>query len=519
MSPSLLELAHKATQATPSSGAAWRNLGLILQQDGAFSEAFDAYGRALALDPNDHQVALALAFCAARLGMKQEALSLASYYVQARPNDQIGHVTLANALLGIDRITEAHDLAVSLLTAAPQDPSLWHLAGKTARASNALDEAAQALDQANLLEPNNPRILYDLAWTRADLGQIEPALDLTQQALDLRPDPDVTAALTFLKATLLLAKGDLTGGWQAYGVRHDLALASAAVYDVNLARWDGQAPLEGKHVLLMAEQGLGDELAHLGLMADLLRRLGPGGRVTLCADRRLKGLIERSWPGIRAIGHKTHQTLGRRHRSPDEKVGADVWLPLGDLLPSLRPSLAHFDQPGGYLKPCLERLAHWRGWLQSLPGQVKIGIAWRSHKMDDERGRNFAPLSAWGPILSRPGISFVNLQYGDTDAERAALLAQFGVVVHQPPGLDLFNDLEGLAALSAALDLGIGCSNASTNLLGAVGTPLHIIAPPASWPGLGQKAYPWYPGARIHAPIVYGDWEAAVKAAAQAIGP
>jgi cytochrome c-type biogenesis protein CcmH/NrfG len=62
MPPSLLELAQRATQATPNSGAAWHNLGLILQQDGAFSEAFDAYGRALALDPNYHQVALALAF-------------------------------------------------------------------------------------------------------------------------------------------------------------------------------------------------------------------------------------------------------------------------------------------------------------------------------------------------------------------------------------------------------------------------------------------------------------------------
>jgi tetratricopeptide (TPR) repeat protein len=518
MPPALLELAQRATQATPNSGAGWRNLGLILQQDGAYLEAFDAYGRALALDPNDHQVALALSFCATRLGMKDEALTLARYYVQARPNEQIGLVTLANALLGLDRITEAHDLAASLLSAAPRDPSLWHLAGKTARASGALDEAAQALAQANSLEPNNPRILYDLAWTLADLGETEQALGLAEQAISLNPDPDVAAALTFLKATLLLAKGDLTGGWQAYRVRHDLALASAAIYDLELARWDGQASLKGKHVLLMAEQGLGDELAHLGLMADLLRRIGSSGRVTLCADKRLKGLIERSWPSVRAIGHTTHQILGRRHRTPEEAVDADVWLPVGDLLPSLRPSLAHFDQPGGYLKPCPERLAHWRGWLQALPGQVKIGMAWRSHKMDDERGRNFAPLSAWRPILSRPGASFINLQYGDTDAEQAALLSQFGVVVHQPPGLDLFNDLEGLAALSAALDLGIGCSNASTNLLGAVGTQLHIIAPPASWPALGQEAYPWYPGARIHTPGAYGDWATAVKAAAQAIG-
>jgi tetratricopeptide (TPR) repeat protein len=518
MPPSLLELAQRATQATPNSSAAWRNLGLILQQDGAYLEAFDAYGRALGLDPNDHQVALALSFCATRLGMKDEALSLASYYVQARPNDQVGLVTLANALLGLDRLAEAHDLAISLLTAAPHDPSLWQLAGKTARACGALDEAAKALDQANCLEPNNPRILYDLAWTLADLAETETALDRVEQAISLNPDPDVSAALTFLKATLLLAKGDLTGGWQAYGIRHDLALASAAIYDLELARWDGQASLEGKHVLLMAEQGLGDELAHMGLITDLLGHLGPKGRVTFCADKRLKGLAERSWPGVRAIGHTTHQILGRRHRMPDEKVEADVWLPIGDLLASLRPSLAHFAQPGGYLKPSPGRLAHWRGWLQSLKGQVKIGMAWRSHKMDDERGRNFAPLSAWGPILSRPGASFINLQYGHTDAERAALLSQFGVVVHQPPDLDLFNDLEGLAALSAALDLCIGCSNASTNLLGAVGTPLHIIAPPAPWPALGQEAYPWYPGARIHAPRVYGDWATAVKAAAQAIG-
>ena len=517
MPPSSIDLARKATLAAPSLGAAWRNLGMFLQQDGAYIEAFDAYGRALELDPDDHQIALALAFCAIRLGMKDEALSLVSYYVQARPNDQVGHVTLANVLLSLDRIPEAHDLTVNLLSAAPQDPALWHLAGRTARASGALDEAAKALMQAADLEPGNPRILYDLAWSRADLGQTDPALILIDQAMRKNPDLETTAALTFLKATLLLAKGDLAGGWQAYQVRHDLALTSAAIYDLDLVRWDGLAPLEGRRVLIMAEQGLGDEIAHLGLMADLIQRVGTRGRITLCADKRLMGMIERSWPSLRAIGHKTHQTMGRRHRGPDQAVDADVWLPLGDLLPSLRPSLAHFDQACGYLRPCLERLAHWRGWLQSLPGQVKIGMAWRSHKMDDERGRNFAPLSAWEPILSRPGASFVNLQYGDTDAERSGLLEQFGVTVHQPPDLDLFNDLEGLAALSAALDLGIGCSNASTNLLGAVGTPLHLIAPPAPWPALGQDTYPWYPGARIYAPTVYGNWASAMQAAAQAI--
>lgn len=513
----MLDSARRATEQAPNSGAAWRNLGLALQEGGAFSEAFDAYGRALALDPHDHQVALALAICAGQLGLRDEAYALASHYVRAQPADRIGQVTLVNALLGLDRVVEAHDRAVSALSSSPEDAGLWQLAGKTARASGGLSEAVQAFGQAHALDPNNPRIVYDLAWTLADLGDLDSSLELTNQALGLNPDAETRAALGFLKATVLLAGGNLADGWTAYGARHDLALSSAAIYELDLARWDGHVTLEGRRLLLMAEQGLGDEIAFMGMMDDALKLVGPSGEIILCADKRLNGLIQRSWPNVTAIGHKTQQFTGRRHRWTDRPVEADLWTPLGDLLPMLRPDISAFNPPRGFLKPCPQRLAHWQGWLASLPGDSKIGMAWRSHKMSDERGRNFAALSAWGPILSRPRTSFVSLQYGDTASERAELLERFGVVVHQPPELDLFNDLEGLAALSAGLDLGIGGSNASTNLLGAVGTPLHLIAPPAPWPALGQSAYPWYPGAQIHAAPSYGDWDSAMREAAKAI--
>lgn len=513
----MLDSARRAAEQAPNSGTAWRNLGLALQEGGEFSEAFDAYGRALALDPHDHQVALALAICAGQLGLRDEAYALASHYAQVQPADRFGQITLVNTLLGLDRVVEAHDRAVAALSSSPEDSGLWQLAGKTARASGGLKEAVQAFSQAHALDPINPRIVYDLAWTLADLDDLDSSLELTNQALGLSPDSETRAALGFLKATVLLAGGNLAAGWEAYGARHDLALSSAAIYELDLPRWDGHALLEGRRVLLMAEQGLGDEIAFMGMMDDALKLVGPSGEIILCADKRLNGLIERSWPSVTAVGHKTQQVLGRRHRWPDPSVQADLWLPLGDLLPMLRSDIGAFSQTKGFLRPCSERLAHWRAWLSSLPGKTKIGMAWRSHKMSDERGRNFAPLSAWGPILARPESSFVSLQYGDTTAERAELLERFGVVVHQPPELDLFNDLEGLAALCAALDLGIGGSNASTNLLGAVGTPLHLIAPPAPWPALGQTAYPWYPGAIMHAASSYGDWDSAMVAAAMAI--
>lgn len=513
--PALAErIARQATQRFPKSSAAWRTLGLILQEAGRTLEAFEAYERALGLNPNDVDIALALSHAASRLGMKDEALALASYFAQMRPGDFAGISAQCSALLALGRSHEAHELAVQALTAAPQEAERWQLAGKTARASGGLEQATQALQEALRLKPDDPRIQYDLAWTLADMGDLDPANDLIEQALAQPLDAETRATAAFLRATILLAKGDLNAGWRAYQVRHDLALPSAAVFDLELPQWDGQSELEGHALVVMAEQGLGDEIAFMGMIPDLLDRLGPAGQLTLCADQRLKGLIERSWPTVRAIGHQTQAQLARRHRSPSAPVEGDLWLPLGDLLPLLRPTLAEFDRPAGFLNPDPAKVAYWQAWLKTLPEGTKTGVTWRSHKMSDERGRNFAPLSAWGPIFSKPGLIFVNLQYGDTTDECAQIAAQFGVTVHQAPGLDLFNDLEGLAALSAALDLGIGFSNASTNLLGAVGTRLHLLTPPASWPTLGQSHYPWYPGTQVHEAERYGDWEGLLAKAA-----
>lgn len=510
------KFARQASEQFPNQSAPWRTLGLILQEAGRTLEAFEAYERALGLNPNDLDIALALAHSAARLGMKDEALALASYYVQNRPADWAGTQAQCAALLALGRVQEAHDLAVQALNAAPQEAERWQLAGKTARASGGLEQAAQALQEALRLKPHDPRIQYDLAWTLADRGDLETALNLVDQALTGSMEAETRATAMFLRSTILLAKGDLQAGWNAYRVRHDLNLPSAAVFELDLPRWDGQSDLAGRDLVVMAEQGLGDEIAFMGLIPDLLTRLGPQGHLTLCADQRLKGLIERSWPGVMAVGHRTQAMVGRRHRSPGEAVKGDMWLPLGDLLPLLRSSLGDFDRPAGFLKPDPAKVAHWRDWLKTLPDGIKTGVTWRSHKMSDERGRNFAPLSAWGPIFTKPGLTFVNLQYGDTADECAQIATQFGVTLHQAPGLDLFNDLEGLAALSAALDIGVGFSNASINLLGAVGTRLHLLTPPASWPALGQSTYPWYPGTQVFEARADEDWLALMTRAAQA---
>ena len=67
-------------------------------------------------------------------------------------------------------------------------------------------------------------------------------------------------------------------------------------------------------------------------------------------------------------------------------------------------------------------MAAWQSRPAALGGGPKIGIVWRSSLTAYERQRHYSELTDWQPLLSLPGVQFVNLQYGgDAVAEIADL--------------------------------------------------------------------------------------------------
>ena len=44
---------------------------------------------------------------------------------------------------------------------------------------------------------------------------------------------------------------------------------------------------------------------------------------------------------------------------------------------------------------------------------LKVGVLWTSLVIDSSRHLYFAPFDDWREVLQTPGITFVNLQYGD----------------------------------------------------------------------------------------------------------
>ncbi|NGM52555.1 tetratricopeptide repeat protein [Caulobacter sp. 602-2] len=514
--------AESLAAATLPEGAslALRLIGLVRERAGALPQAFDALRQAHLLAPADPDGVRDLARLARRMGQPALAADLLTRVRAACPGDLADAQDLAAVLRDLDRCDEALAIVREAMAGAPDAPHLWSLLGSIAAQKGDDADACVFHDEALRLAPRDVPILANAALARLDVGDAAAAKAACDAALAAGPTPPQAAAVRLARATARLCLGDL-GGWDDYAARLAPERREALAFDIPGARWTPAQPLRGLHLLLVGEQGLGDEVMFGSMIPDLLAALGPSGRLTLAVEPRLVPLFARGFPAARVVAHASATLAGRTIRSAPpagERHGA--WAPMGALLPVLRPSAERFS-PRAFLSPDPERLAHWHDWLATLPPGRKVGVMWRSRLMGGLRARRFAPFEAWAPVLRARGAVFVNLQYGEPEAELAQAKAQ-GLDILTPPGLDLMQDLEGVAALACALDLMVGPMTATSNLAAACGVETWILAGNPPWPMLGTGGWPWYACVRAFAPEGPDDWtprlEVLGRALEEAIG-
>ena len=99
------------------------------------------------------------------------------------------------------------------------------------------------------------------------------------------------------------------------------------------------------------------------------------------------------------------------------------------------------------------------------------------------------------------------MQYGDCESEIAHACEMHAVEIMRFPDLDLKKDIEGAAALSAALDLVVSAPTAAAAIAGSVGTEVWFLTAGRTWPQLGTDRFPWYAKTRVLSPEKFGDWE------------
>jgi tetratricopeptide (TPR) repeat protein len=500
-------------------GLAWHILAIAREKTGDFASSLRAYEAALKLLPDHGPVAGDLGRLAFRMNMPEIAAQFFAHYRLARPDDIEGANNLACALRELNRESEAIEVLKTAIGANPTAALLWNTLGTVL--CNIADSAGSLVffDEALRLEPEFAKAYHNRAFAKLDLGDAQGALADCEFAMRHPGSAEDLAMMRFARATILLGLGRLAEGWEAYEARFSPDMSEAPRFHIPGTRWSGE-DLRGKTLMISTEQGLGDEVMFANMLPDILERLGPDGALTLAVQRRLVPLFQRSFPGTEVTAHRTVALEGRVFRTAPEVEDwdrFDYWAAIGDFLPSLRGSIEAFPKTADYLKPDPARVAHWKAELAKLGPAPKVGLLWKSLKLNAERARQFSPFEAWRAVLRTPGATFVNLQYGDCDDEIAYAKEELGVDIWQPPGIDLKQDLDDVTALCAAVDLVIGFSNATANLAGAVGTPMWLLTPPAAWTKLGDDHYPWYPQTRVFSPADFSDWNPVMSQIARAL--
>jgi hypothetical protein len=283
-----------------------------------------------------------------------------------------------------------------------------------------------------------------------------------------------------------------------------------ALYE-SLPRWKGPQESGVGEVALWNEQGLGDQVQFSTLLPDLI---ATGVPFVYEVDRRLLNAYRRAFPAARFVAD----------REPPEDLlqRASRVLTVASLPALFRRSRAAFErQPQRLLGALPERAAHYRRQLEAP--ELKVALSWRSSRKDAWVFKKSAALAEFEPLLRLPGKRFVDVQYGDTEAERTAVEAAIGVPIARFRDVDHFNDLEEVMAILEACDLLITTSNATAHLAGALGKRTWLLyladrAPFHYWAHGGAYRSIWYPSVEIvSAPHLTG-WAALARHVAERLG-
>ena len=121
-----------------------------------------------------------------------------------------------------------------------------------------------------------------------------------------------------------------------------------------------------------------------------------------------------------------------------------------------------------------------------------VGICWRSGKLDPVRNLSYTMLDEWGEVLQTQGFKFVNLQYGECEAELKEAEEKYGIEILRWPDLNLRNDLDDIFALMACLDAVASVQTAVLTMAGCAGAP-SVGVKAGGWTAFGEpKSSCWF---------------------------
>ena len=515
-------LLQRLTSRFPASALVWFNLGNVERDRGEPDAAIAAYEKALALDPSHADARSSLGSV---LHSREQFAEAETHYracLQSHPQHALARYNLASLLIDVGRFAEAEGLCREIVAIDDRFADGHAFLGAALGHQGRLVEALACHERASALAPGNTRYAAALGTALTEIGRIPEGLRRLADALDAEPENDTLRQSLF---TALLANGRMQDGWSAYARRPAAVRLREKNEAIALAE-ALPAPLEGRHVCVIREQGIGDEIFLLRWARKLA---GRGARVSYRANSKIVSVLARA-PFI-------NEVLDESAPLPQ----ADAYLLVGDLPNALgalpTSSVPKRDRPRRRLFPDLPEhisvfwppvpetiaiapleasVAALRQRLSDLGPPPYVGVTWRAGTRPEAQNAGSwmlykeVPPHALATALKTIDGTFLALQRNPGAGEIDIFAAALDRPLHDFTALN--DDLENMLALLALIDEYVGVSNTNMHLRAAAGRTARVLVPaPAEWRWLqSARASPWFPGFSVYRQSVHGSWTAAL---------
>ncbi|WBL80223.1 tetratricopeptide repeat protein [Bradyrhizobium xenonodulans] len=473
------------------------SLGSLLQQLKRTGEAEPHVQQAPKLDPQILAAANRSGEQLFNLGRYAEALERFNAAEKLNPNSALLYQMRGVCLQEANRFEEAEADYTKSIALDPGLPETHNNLGLLHSRLGRMDQALARFDRALELRPDFTAVLNNKALALVKLQLLDEAFATFHRSLVVDPNHTPT---TYNLATLQLLTGDFERGWPGREQRWKLPVG---LLDRGFSKplWLGDLPIEGKTILLHADEGLGDAIQfarYVPMVAAL------GARVIL----EVQPPIQRLLAGVSGVAN----CIGRPSAT---SLAFDLHCPLGTLPRVFGTRLGTIPFAQAYLPaPPAERVKAWQDQLDvrledrtGRRNRLRVGLVWSGnpdHKNDHNRSMALRTLA---PLLDCD-VQFVSLQKGVRDQDRAFL-------GERPDIVDLteqLTDFTDTAALVSCLDVVISVDTSVVHLAGALGVPVWTMLPfSPDWRWmLNRDDSPWYSSMKLFRQDTTREWSGVI---------
>lgn len=419
-------------------------------RQGQYKKALKMFQILIDLSPTFYELYLGLGLSYLNLQKYDLALNAFEYCTEHNPNLYEAYYNIGN----IYRSKRQTELAISYYNKALE------LKNDFIECLNNLANCYQLMEKFEIanffyqkalnINSNIPILLDNYASLLKDTKEFEKAEITYQKALEI---DSTNENIHCNYGLLLILQGKYLDGWKHYEYRlkrDDFKKFNDKYINI----WNGNTNLNSKILLIVCEQGFGDNIQFIRFVNVIQQRYN-NCKINIITFKPLKKLF------------KTVKAINQVYDFNDELKNYDYYIPIMSFPYILQLTLQTIPSYTDIFQIKNEKFSYLKD-----NANFKIGFVWAGSKTHNSNANRDISLSHFLPIFTMPKCTFYSLQVGN-ESNKLKMLSDSSIINLG----EKFNNFYDTASAILYMDLVITIDTSVSHLAGSLGIQTFVLIP------------------------------------------